>query len=40
MRELAQLDGRERSAMVRRVEAALTDNIDRGRLPVSTGFER
>ena len=40
MRKLAQLDERERSAMVRRVEAALTDKIDRGPLPVSTGFER
>ena len=40
MRKLAQLDERERSAMVRRVEAALTDETDRGPLPVSTGFER
>ena len=38
LRKLAQLDERERSAMVRRVEAALTDKIDRGPLPVSTGY--
>ena len=40
MRKLAQLDERERSAMVRRVEAALTDKIYRRFLPVSTVFER
>ena len=40
MRKLAQLDERERSAMVRRIEAALTDKIDRGPLPVSTAFDR
>ena len=40
MRKLAQLDERERSAMVQWVEAALTDKIDRETLPVSTGFER
>ena len=38
MRKLAQLDERERSAMVRRVEAALTDKIDRGPLAGVDGF--
>jgi len=37
MRKLAQLDERERSAMVKRIEAVLTDRIDRASiLPRST----
>ena len=38
MRKLAQLEERERSAMIRRVEAALTDNTEPGSMPASTGF--
>ena len=38
MRKLAQLDERERSAMVRRIEAALTDRIDRASMLTPTGF--
>ena len=38
MRKLAQLDEKERSAMVKRIEAALTDRIDRASMPTSTGF--
>ena len=38
MRKLARFDEVERSAMAQRVEAALTDTIDRGPLPASTGF--
>ena len=38
MRKLAQLGERERSAMVERVEAVLTDKIDRGSIPASTCF--
>ena len=38
MRKLAQLDDREQLAMVRRVEAALTDKVDRTSMPASTGF--
>ena len=38
MRKLAQLDKEERSAMVKRIEAALTDRIDRASMPTSTGF--
>ena len=40
MRKLAQLGARERSAMVQGVEAALTDKIDRGSIPVSTDSRR
>ena len=38
MRKLAQLGERERLAMVGRVEAALTDRIDRGSMRASTDF--
>ena len=38
MRKLAQLDERERSAMVKRIEAALTDRIDCASMRTSTGF--
>ena len=38
MRKLAQLDERERSAMVQRIEAALMDKTDHGTMRVPTGF--
>ena len=38
MRKLVQLDERERSAMVQRVEATLMDKTDREAIRVSTGF--
>ena len=40
MRKLAQLDERERSAMARGIEAALTDTLNRGPSPASAGFGR
>ena len=40
MRKLAQLEERERSAMVQRGEAALMDKTDRSTMCVSTGFRR
>ena len=37
MRKLAQLDAKERLAMVRRMETALEDRNDRSSIPASTG---
>ena len=39
MRKLAQVDGKERSAMVERVEMALENGPDRGSVPASTGSD-
>ena len=38
MRKLAQLDKRERSAMLESIESVLADRINRGSMPTSTGF--
>ena len=38
MRKLAQLDDRERSGMVQRVEAALMHKIDHASMSTSKGF--
>ena len=38
MRKFAQLGERERSTMVRQIEVALMDKVDRGSIPASTGF--